>query len=273
MSTLAYGTMKRLCNGIENMYSSAVSSGIIGDQAHRKRGGYHLSREDNPAGNFSIIRPDDQAGNGPNDAAAGFDISMSRRDMVLATARLRALWANPKDPRRKYLNAFNGWTGTGDATRFDMVARTARYASPDHKWHIHGEIRRRYVQSGSMVLAVLSALRGDTVAVYLAGLGIKPDPVPAAKPGKRGPRPAAPVPPRYPGRVLKAGNRKPDPAVKLWQQRMIARGWRSAGVADGMFGPKTVSIVKRFQKDCKVPADGEIGPKTWPLPWTRPLGS
>jgi peptidoglycan hydrolase-like protein with peptidoglycan-binding domain len=53
---------------------------------------------------------------------------------------------------------------------------------------------------------------------------------------------------------------------------MIARGWKSLGTADGGFGPKTEDVVRRFQRTCRVGVDGQIGPKTWPLPWARPLG-
>lgn len=267
MSTVAPGRVRLLCTGIEKIFPSAVCSGIVGDRRHRLKGNgsYHLSRQDNPARSFSVTRPDDRAGQGPDDLAAGFDISMSRKDMMAATARLRLAWANASDPRRKYLNAFNGWDGAGDALRFDLVARTIRYASPDHKWHVHGEIRRRYVTSGTMVVALLSALRGETVAKYLRSIGIVPATPPSALK-------AAPKAPAYPGRVLRAGNVRPDAAVRVWQQRMIARGWRSIGKADGLFGGKTEAVVRRWQKECRIGVDGDIGPKTWPTPWTRPMG-
>jgi len=36
------------------------------------------------------------------------------------------------------------------------------------------------------------------------------------------------------------------------------------GVAvDGIFGPKTESAVKAFQKKVKIGVDGIVGPKTW----------
>jgi hypothetical protein len=263
MTTKAYENVKTLCRGIERIFPSAVCSGIVGDTRHkqRKQGTYHLSRQDNPAGTYSVIRPDDKAGNGPDDAAAAFDISMNRRDMSLATSRLMRVWANGSDPRRKYLNAFNGWTGAGDAQRFDMVTHRSGWASPDHKWHLHAEIRRLYVLNAAMVKAVLSALRGETVPTYLASIGV------TARPIARSSVPA------YPGRVLRrTDDKKPDPAVHMWQLRMLARGWKTIGKADGRFGPKLESCVRRFQKSCKVPDDGVIGPKTWPLPWTRPLG-
>jgi hypothetical protein len=264
MTTKAYDNVTAICAGFERIYASAVFSGIVGDTRHRrlKQGTYHLSREDNPSGTYSVVRPDDRAGQGPNDAAAAFDISMNRADMALATHRLMSAWANDNDPRRKYLNAFNGWGGSGDAQRFDIVARNISRASPDHKWHVHVEIRRAYVTSSAMVKAILSLLRGEPVVVYMASIGVRPNP-PNVKPSA----------PSYPGRVLvRSTTNHPDPAVRLWQSRMLARGWKSIGTADGQFGPRTEAAVRRLQVLCKVPADGRIGPKTWPLPWTTPLG-
>lgn len=79
--------------------------------------------------------------------------------------------------------------------------------------------------------------------------------------------------PRWPGKEYRRDEgMKPDRNVQKWQARMIARGWRSLGTADGVFGPKTESVVRRYQAVCKVPVDGVIGRVTWPLPWTRPFG-
>ena len=70
MSTVAYANVKTLCIGIERIFASAVCSGIVGDARHGRRGGYHISRANNPPGNYSVTRPDDGAGKGPSDAAA-----------------------------------------------------------------------------------------------------------------------------------------------------------------------------------------------------------
>lgn len=264
MTTKAYDNTKNLVRGFERIFPSAVNAGIVGDQRHRRNkiGTYHLSREDNPPRSYSVIRADDRDGNGPDDAAAGFDVSMNRRDMAICTRRLMAGWANDKDPRRKYLNAFNGWLGSGDAHRYDMVTRKISVATPDHREHIHGEVRRRYVLSGTGTKAILSLAAGEPMAGYLISVGVTPF-VPTAR---------TPVP-RYPGRVLKrTADLKPDSAVKAWQVRMLARGWKSLGKADGKFGAQTESVVRRFQATCKIHVDGEIGPGTWPLPWTQPLG-
>jgi hypothetical protein len=264
-TTVAYSELRKFAADFENCYSSAICSGMCGDEAHRLRGGYHIGRKFQSSINYSVVRPDDRAGHGPDDATTAVDMSMNRADMILCTKRLAAVYANASDPRRKYINAFNGWLGSGDAQRYDMVARKIGYASPDHKWHIHLEIRRGFVRVAVAYAAILSALRGETLAQYLISVGVKPT-EPKVKT----------LTPAYPGRVLAPplgrAAAKPDPALKQWQGRMIARGWKSIGVADGIFGPKTTDAVQRFQKICKIPVDGKIGPATWPLPWTRPLG-
>jgi peptidoglycan hydrolase-like protein with peptidoglycan-binding domain len=274
-ATVAYPLMIKLANGWEHLYPSATISGIVGDQRHAQQGGYHIGRRFQSSSNYSVIRADDRSGMGPSDASSAIDMTMSTHDIVLCTKRLRVLYANGNDPRRKYLNAFNGWLGSGSATRYDIVARKTEWATSDHKWHIHLEVRRRWVQVGSMVTAVLSALAGDSVADYLHAVG-------AAVPAGKSAPPAAPAAPfhtmpapAYPGRILRRNDHQaqPDNAVKAFQARMLERGWKSIGTADGFFGAHTEDVVTRFQKSCKVGADGTIGPITWPLPWTRPLGS
>lgn len=262
MNTVAYPETKAFAVAFEDIFRSAVCSGICGDLAHRRRGGYHIARAAQPPTNFSVVRPDDRPGNGPADAAAAVDMSMNQVDMVLATRRLMTVFYNDRDPRRKYVNAFNGWLGSGDPQRYDFITRKVTRASRDHTRHVHVELRRRYVRAAVAYRALLSALRGESLAQYLISIGVKP----------YAPNVKAVAPP-YPGRVLsRTGNAHADPAVRAWQGRMIARGWKSLGQSDGHFGAKTEDVVRRYQKACKVTVDGTIGPKTWPLPWTRPLG-
>lgn len=279
MSTVATAPMKVLARGWEKDcgYRSARCSGIVGDLEHRRRGGPHISRQDQPRDNWSVIRPQDRPGNGPDDASAGIDMTMNTADMILCTQRLRAVWANKSDPRRKYLNAFNGYLGGANAQRFDIIALIISWATPDHKWHCHLELRRLYTLSMVAVKAILSALKGETVEQYLRSIGaaVSPARKPATPPAPTpAPKPAPPKAPPYPGRVLQRNDRqaRADPAVRQWQQRMLQRGWRALGSADGFFGAKTESVVRQMQAHCKVAVDGRIGPVTWPLPWTDPLG-
>lgn len=161
MATLATSAEKWLADEWEKLYKSAVLSGIVGDLAHKARGGYHISRQDQSSSNYSVIRPDDKPGNGPNDRASAIDMTMSTADMIKCHTRLRTLWKN-NDPRMKYINAWNGWDGQGDAGRYDVVKRTITTATADHKWHIHLEIRRKYVNDMTAMRAILSMLAGES---------------------------------------------------------------------------------------------------------------
>lgn len=58
--------------------------------------------------------------------------------------------------------------------------------------------------------------------------------------------------------------------LALWQQRMIDRGWKSLGVADGLYGEATAKVAKAFQAEKGLKVDGDIGPATWAAAWTAP---
>jgi hypothetical protein len=175
MTTLSTSSINWLANEWEKTYKTAVLSGVVGDLAHKLRGGYHISREDQPKTNYSVIRPDDKPGNGPNDRAAAIDMTMSTADIIKCHTQLRTLWKNrDNDPRFKYINAWNGWDGQGDAGRYDVVKGTISFASSDHKWHIHLEIRRKYVNDMNAMKAILSLLKGESIATYL-GTPAKPN--------------------------------------------------------------------------------------------------
>lgn len=273
MSTVAYQAMREFAEGWEKIFKSAVCSGIVGDKRHERRGGYHIGRKFQSGSNYSCVRPDDRKGQGPDDGSSAVDMTMGKRDMILCTQRLKAAYDNPADPRRKYINAFNGWLGTGSATRFDIYARKTKYATPDHRWHCHLEQRRRWILDKIANEAIWSILKGESVSTWLKSRGITTTPGPAAGAPARKPATTLKAPP-YPGRVLKRNDKqtKPDPAVKQWQQRMRDRGWTSIGPADGLPGRRFEAAVRGWQKTCKLGVDGTVGPKTWPTPWTRPLG-
>lgn len=157
----------------EDMYASAVFSGITGDADHLKRNSYHNGIEDNPIRfGFSNQRPDDRVppGTWPTNLSAAGDMSMSKADMVKDYKRMMAVYKDPTDPRRKYLNAFNGWNGVGDAKRVDFVANTITWASPDHKWHVHEEFKRKWIGKKEAHDAILSIHRGWTKAQWIASI-------------------------------------------------------------------------------------------------------
>ena len=50
--------------------------------------------------------------------------------------------------------------------------------------------------------------------------------------------------------------------VRRVQKRLMLAGYDTGGV-DGIFGAKTESAVKRFQRDQGLAEDGIVGPRTW----------
>jgi hypothetical protein len=172
LTTLAHDVTKWLAAEWDKLYGSAVFSGIVGNPDHMLRGGYHVSIEDQPSpDNYSVVRPDDKAppGTWPRNIAAAIDMNLALTDMKVCHGRLRAVWQDRgADPRARYINAWNGWDGQDSAGRYDMVTGTVSSASDDHKWHIHLEIRRRWVTSRTAAEAILSILRGQSKADWIA---------------------------------------------------------------------------------------------------------
>ena len=242
MATIADPNLKALARQWETIYQSAVFAGIVGDYAHQLRGGYHISIEDQPSSaNYSVVRVDDASppGNWPRNLAAALDESMSKADMVLSTRRFMAVWGDPTDPRGKYVNAYNGWTGTGDAKRYDFVRRTVSFATPDHKTHGHLDIRRRYVQDPMMVKAVISIARGETKEQWLLSTGaVIPKP------------------------VLKLGSTGPEVARLQSKLKLNYASYAGHLDVDGDFGKQTEEVVKEFQRRSHLKDDGVVGPLT-----------
>lgn len=258
MSTVATAAMKQLSSDWAKTcgLKSATPSGIVGDARHMKTGGYHLGRAFQPSSsNYSVVRPDDKLG--PDNAAAAIDMTMSHPDMITCTNRLVAAYTNLQDPRRKYLNAFNGTQDGKTARRWDIYARKTKSATQDHTEHVHMEIRRKYVDSAVAMKAILSILRGQSVAAYLKEAGTT---------GSVASTGSTSTPPSFTA-TLKRGS-SVSPAVRQFQSQLLKRGVSSIGVADGLFGPKLESAVKDLQAAAGLVVDGVIGPKTWPLPWT-----
>ncbi len=300
MSTIATDELKWLANEWAKLYKTAKFSGIVGDPAHQARGGYHIGRAYQSKTNYSVTRADDKGG--PSTAAAAIDMNLGQADMVQLHVFLRGLF-NAKDPRMKYVNAWNGWDGHDGAARYDVVRHSVDTATSDHKWHVHLEIRRRYVQDMTAMRAILSMLRRQSLADFLKGTAPKPAPaqivkpviVPTVKPGDTAApavKPPAPVvkpvvlpkpatkpvvienkAPAFPLPASKFFDKstKYNASVKLAQRRLELRGWDlgKAG-ADGFFGDRTDEVVRQFQHEKHLAVDGKIGPATWRAIWEAP---
>lgn len=173
MTTLASDAIKAYAaawdSGLD--YASATLSGIVGDVAHSKGGGYHISIEDQPSSNnYSVVRPHDKAPPGwwSRKHASAVDMSMNTADMVKAWNRVFAVWVNHADPRRQYFNAINGWNGRGEAERLDFIANTRTVTTPDHKWHTHDETPREWYNNPFAFDAKLSVWAGEPMDAYIA---------------------------------------------------------------------------------------------------------
>ncbi|MGQ4548309.1 peptidoglycan-binding domain-containing protein [Dermabacteraceae bacterium P13077] len=75
---------------------------------------------------------------------------------------------------------------------------------------------------------------------------------------------------RVPGDVvISRWNAWYSKGLKLWQERMKARGWSIT--PDGLYGPETERVVRQFQRNKHLVVDGKIGPATWAAVWTEPV--
>jgi hypothetical protein len=55
--------------------------------------------------------------------------------------------------------------------------------------------------------------------------------------------------------------------VRVWQAKMRDWGWFNPNQVDGIFGPNTESVAKRFQAQKGLKQDGLVGPATWNATW------
>ncbi len=91
-------------------------------------------------------------------------------------------------------------------------------------------------------------------------------PQPPAPPTPQ-PIPPTPQPPPPQRRTLRYGSQGPD-VVDL-QRRLNRWIWSTTGgsgerlVEDGIFGPRTLSAVRAFQRARGLNVDGVVGPRTW----------
>lgn len=88
--------------------------------------------------------------------------------------------------------------------------------------------------------------RDWTHAAYVPGLRYGP---PTARAG------------RWPGRYLMQPPPLSGSDVRRWQQLMRARGWTLT--VDGVYGPESEAICRKFQAEIGTTVDGIVGPVTW----------
>ncbi|MEV6526896.1 peptidoglycan-binding domain-containing protein [Longispora sp. NPDC051575] len=244
---------ERAIDTAEGRNDAATFSGIVGDVAHRREGGYHISREDQPnPGNYSVqLGPDRE---GASNWASAVDMSMMQRDMWLVTARLLASAKDPNDPRLDSVREFYGTLDGRTVTGWDCYNGRPSSSDSSHLWHVHISFLRKYANDAAAMAAVLSVIVGQP------------------SPGGGTPTPPTPSYPAWPGREISYTPGRPQMNggdVRTWQQRMAARGW-SIGV-DGWYGPQSASVARQFQAEKGLTVDGIVGPNTWAAAWTAPV--
>ncbi|WP_051110402.1 peptidoglycan-binding domain-containing protein [Longispora albida] len=238
----------------ENAIASAEFSGIVGDRAHARTGGYHISREDQPGWNYSVQLPEDKRG--ASNWASAVDMSMNAADMRLVTSRLLASAKDPHDPRLDPVREFFGTLDGRTVTGWDCYHGRPSSSDTSHLWHVHVSFLRQHADNAAALAAVLDVILGKPAT------GAPPTPTPQPQPSY----------PAWPGRHLsytpgRATMNGQD--VRTWQQRMSARGW-SIGV-DGWYGPQSASVCRAFQSEKSLGVDGIVGPITWAAAWTAPV--
>lgn len=126
---------------------------------------------------YSIQLPDDQVGNGhPNEklgAATDWTFPSAQNgnyaNIRKYTDRVKAAW-KARDPRLKGWREVLGNSSDGDsgADGYDFVSWTERTPDSSHKWHLHFSCLRKYVNVLEVFQAMLSVLRGETLAQWQA---------------------------------------------------------------------------------------------------------
>jgi hypothetical protein len=164
VATHAPDTLKWLADEWEDAIASAVCSGIVGDSAHQGSASKHLSRQDQPSGSWCDDHAKDKKG--PSNMAAAIDMSMNDADMIAVTNRLITVFNNRSShPAAAYIGAFNGWTGSGSARRWNLVSGKVSDTDSSHKWHVHLSTFYQYVgtdqASWDATAVILGAVTGD----------------------------------------------------------------------------------------------------------------
>lgn len=147
---------------VQKAIPSAVLSGIVGDAAHSF--GYHLSRQELPASDYSVQLTLDKRG--ASDCASALDISLSPSLMQTCTRRLLTA-AKAGDPRLKGLREFCGTLNGADTYPWDLSTNTSEGVNSwdnSHLWHIHLSFFRAYADDYTTlapIAQVLAGIQGD----------------------------------------------------------------------------------------------------------------
>lgn len=174
MTTVASPAMQKFAADWEAAIDSASKrgdaatiSGIVGDTDHRRDGGYHISREDQPATNYSVVLPEDKGGSSA--WASAVDMSMRPEQMALVTGRLLASAKDVTDSRLNYCREFYGTLNGRDVVGWDTYYGTPATSDDSHLWHVHISFLRKFANDPAAMAAVLSVITGTGVPIVATG--------------------------------------------------------------------------------------------------------
>lgn len=149
----------------------ALQPGTRNGGIYANKPGYHNTRAGNWSGDYSVTDAVDKRG--PSDKAAAYDWTFTdaqagRYDLIMKyTNRLLRSARDPDDPR---LNGWREFYGQADADRqvegWDTRYGYAASSDPSHLWHLHFSETRALVADYDNKRALLSVLRGETVAEW-----------------------------------------------------------------------------------------------------------
>lgn len=172
------------------------------------------------------------------------------------TSRLLASAVNPSDPRLDLiLFEFYGQADNDSHVEgYNEFREDEVTSDSSHLWHIHMSFVRSKLGSWWGMWALFTVLAGWSVTKWRDSLPDAP------------PKPPAPKPtglPHYAPGVRTLRNTSPD--MKGTDVQYVQRfiGTARCGPADGVYGAKTESGVRWYQRMRGISVDGVVGPQTW----------
>lgn len=138
--------------------------------------GYHNTRKGNKPSNYSVAEfVADRRG--PADKAAGYDWTFTDAqagryiNINIYSQRLMRSGQDRNDPRLNGWREFYGQTDADNQVEgWDFQKYSPTSSDPSHLWHLHLSEMREYVGDYDNKKKMLSVLKGETYAQYLASL-------------------------------------------------------------------------------------------------------
>lgn len=135
-----------------------------------RKPGYHNSRDHLPSTDYSVAQfaIDRQ---GPADEASAIDLTFpdaQAGDYKTISKYSKRLYAvRGGDPRTVYMREFFGQIDNDTQVEgWDYSKNRASSSDSSHLWHIHISVHRKYIESAFAMRAILSILKGQTLAQW-----------------------------------------------------------------------------------------------------------